>query len=109
MLFSHSRLDPGLAVLKVYKQKQIEKTPKNTCKKSVRPMLEGLDIGVKWRAYSYSNREREGEREKERERQRQRQRVTKYFQEPQNRKCYTKVLTHAELRQLLSSQIFRTV
>ena len=52
MLFSHSRLDPGLAVLKVYKQKQIEITPKNTCKKSVRPMLEGLDIGVKSRAYS---------------------------------------------------------
>ena len=52
MLFSHSRLDPGLAVLKVYKQKQIEITPKNTCKKSVRPMLEGLDISVKSRAYS---------------------------------------------------------
>ena len=99
MLFSHSRFHPGLAVLKVYKQKRIEITRKNTCIKSVSPVPEGLDIGVNGRLISkVAKRERDRERERE-----------PNTKESQNRKCYTKVLTHAELRQLPPSQIFRTV
>ena len=72
MLFSHSRFHPGLAVLKVYKQKRIEITRKNTCIKSVSPVPEGLDIGVNGRLISkVAKRERDRERERERERENQ--------------------------------------
>ena len=81
MLFSHSRFHPGLAVLKVYKQKRIETTRKNTCIKSVSPVPEGLDIGVNGRLISkVAKRERDRERERERERER-----TKYQRVPKQK------------------------